>query len=522
MSTPPSLLDILDTTVTLEWGDTRTIGTLLRLGGRRVVITALRAPEVGTTVYLRVEDDKSSESMALDGTCCGVAESDWGEQEVEIDVKRVGTTASAAALRNFLERHGLEGGGGVSVGRNRDNPDLKRYVYTLPEPNPNASTAPQLPVAPAEHNAPAAMHEPTRQLGSQTDMAAQVAAARSAAVDLQALGPHTRPTAPSPPPPAAVAAPALAPSASRGDATGLTDADRELADLLSSLSNDRPTPAIDIPAVSAGSQSYGVLGLALKMPRPATDENATVELSLAELGGTTAATAPDLATARLAPSTTSPTILAPAGVSSSAVSPWKGAAPQRQATSDMRLPSANILPQSATPAADHDYSEQILVQTVDKASAMAAPVMQLAGHDRASGMMARLLSKREEETNAAAAAEPTSASQLFAHDSAQRIELNVQFESGAKKKKSPGQLVRLGESKLRIHTQNLPQLYERIAVLLPFKNNPKNTITLRCEVTRVRTGEDGSEPCFDARVTAAGNSPAVMAKIRELLAEPGH
>lgn len=496
MSTPPSLLDILDTTVTLEWAETRSMGTLLRLGGRSVVVTALRAPEVGTTVFLRIEDDKSGESMAVDGTCTAVTESDWGEQEVEIDVKRVGTVASAAALRSFLERHGLETGGAVSVGRNRDNPDLKRYVYTLPEPKAGAaSPAPILPANVTTRAQSPIIHETTKTLGSRSDLAAQVDAARTAAVELQNASALARPTAPSPPPAAAIAAPMLDSSA-----------DQELAELLSALSNDRPTPAVEtlaVPAPAATASTLGKLGSALKMPGPATDENATVELSLASI----AATTPDQPAVPIAAQPLA-----------------RNPAPAQAIFAPGSLAGAAPRPAPAKPAAnlEHDFSEKILVQTVDQASTMAAPVVTLPARDRAASATSLSQSRPTEQTllSGTGHTEPLGAAPLFATDSAQRVEIAVQFELGPKRKKVAGTLIRLGESKLRVCTDNLPQLYERLAVIVPIKNNPKNLLTLRCEVTRVRTGEDGGVPCFDARLTAAGNTPATLAKVREILNEP--
>ncbi len=128
-----NVLDTIDTTVTFEWGETRTIGTLVQLGGRLAVVTSLRAPVAGTSVFLRVEGDSPQDGIALDGVCTEVTDSDWGEQQVSVAIQRVGTTVSAVVLRAFIEKHAIDRGGTVSIGRNRDNPDLKRYVYSLPE-----------------------------------------------------------------------------------------------------------------------------------------------------------------------------------------------------------------------------------------------------------------------------------------------------------------------------------------------------------------------------------------------------
>ena len=128
-----NVLDTIDTTVTFEWLNTRTIGSLVQLEGRRATVTALRAPEIGTSVYLRLEGESQTDGIALDGVCAGVTDSEWGERLVDIEMQRVGTTASATVLRDFIETHNIARGGSVSVGRHRDDPTLKRFVYTLPE-----------------------------------------------------------------------------------------------------------------------------------------------------------------------------------------------------------------------------------------------------------------------------------------------------------------------------------------------------------------------------------------------------
>ena len=59
-----NVLDTIDTTVTFEWGNTRTVGALVRLEGRAAVVTALRAPDEGTPVYLRLEGESEADSAA--------------------------------------------------------------------------------------------------------------------------------------------------------------------------------------------------------------------------------------------------------------------------------------------------------------------------------------------------------------------------------------------------------------------------------------------------------------------------
>ena len=128
-----SVLDSIDTTVTIEWQDARTIGTLIELGGRLAIVTALRTPEEGAPIHIVVDGDVPDETVAIDGLCRSVAETPWGEQQAEVELLRVGTTCSASKLRAFIEEYGIIRGGSVHIGRNRDNPNRKRFVYHLPE-----------------------------------------------------------------------------------------------------------------------------------------------------------------------------------------------------------------------------------------------------------------------------------------------------------------------------------------------------------------------------------------------------
>jgi hypothetical protein len=220
MTDDANLLELLDTTVTLEWESTRSIGTLVSLGGRVAQLTALRAPEVGTQVYLRIENDDPAQAMALDGRCASVVDSDWGEQQVEVSLQRVGTTASAAVLREFIEKHGIDLGGSVSVGRNRDNPDLKRFVYSLPDAAPAAAERPTARQAdpPQGVSAPAAVAAP--QFGR--------SGAERAAVPQAASAPQSS------------AAPA---SSAPAMGTGDPDLSSALLEAMNSLGSQAPRPA---------------------------------------------------------------------------------------------------------------------------------------------------------------------------------------------------------------------------------------------------------------------------------------
>jgi len=128
-----SVLDSIDTTVTLEWQGARTIGTLIELGGRTAILTALRTPGKDDSIHIVVEGELPEETVTIDGRCRSVAETAWGEQQAEVELMRVGTTRSASRLRDFIEEYGILRGGSVHIGRNRDNPNRKRFVYHLPE-----------------------------------------------------------------------------------------------------------------------------------------------------------------------------------------------------------------------------------------------------------------------------------------------------------------------------------------------------------------------------------------------------
>lgn len=422
-----NVLDTIDTTVTFEWGSTRTIGTLLQLGGRTALVTALRAPEAGTVVFLRIEGDSPQDSMALDGECTAVTDSEWGERQVEIEVQRVGTTASAAVLRDFIERHGLAKGGSVSVGRNRDNPDLKRFVYSLPAIDETAAT-----------------------------------------------------------PPVAFAGPATP----RG---GLDFAATRL---------DRPAGVGD-PRIGPGDPAV------LQIPRASKAQP----------------TAPWPTPGRLA----------------------------AEALAARPFPLEPHSPQVVDPTQDHDPSEQILVNTVDHDSAFAEPVFAVQAATAAprpepeSSLVQRLFGRKsssrvEPDRIASTSAQPRLApavtapgsparpparsghsgsmaavQALFAVDHAVRAERPLQFD--AAKKRRSGVLLRLGETKVRIRSAHVPQLYERIQVVLPAAAGQKDGALLQCEVIRVRGVEaDGGEAAFDARITG-GNSAQTMARVRDIMSE---
>ncbi len=481
----PSLLDSLDTTVTLEWEATRTIGTLIQLGGRSIVVTALRAPPVGATVYLRVErDGEAQDAVAIDGECAAVEDSEWGEQQVEVVMQRVGTTSSAAALREFIETYGVERGGTVSVGRNRDNPDLKRFVYSLPD----AEAQPEQGVAPRTLPTPGPM------------VVSAPAAVR---------------------PPAFVAPGPSAPSAStRSGPTPVVGTPRPgfgVPDMAPALGTE-PSATVAARAPSAGHAAVDATRLAQSADERlgtavAEDANFSADDLLSALEDAAAAAAGKRSGATPAANLYTETTRRYLGTDGQ---------PERRVPAPESLRDVTVPTFPQAPLEDHDESEEIVVATVEHGVQQAAPI-NVKGSDKP-GFMARLLGRGKDEPGAGETRAPratgpvASAAQLFVGELAHRMELKVQFEAGPRKKKFGGVLLRLAESKIRIQTATLPSLYERITVFVPGRAGPKDVVTVRCEVTRVHEGDgEPANATFDAKLSAGGNPPTVMAKLRELM-----
>lgn len=504
MSTP-SLLDSLDTTVTLEWEATRTIGTLVHLGGRIVVLTALRAPPVGTTVYLRIERETSADAIAIDGSCAAVSDSEWGEHQVDVRLQRVGTTTSAIALREFIEAYGIERGGTVSVGRNRDNSDLKRFVYALPDDPEAGPVAPQLgsgelaavPTAnPSRVVAPAAVASlafvpPMALDGRPTVPEVQVfspMATQPAGVPVstgqplpvsttQSIGVSAstaqaaQPLAPSP-----WTMPNLLPTTGAGRTS-----EPQRASLAQASDLELGTPVGDLDAYGSDDLLSALEDAAGSTVRGAAHKPPVVETTLRFGGGSGGRVAPP--------------------------------ADNTESTRSFEF----SLPHDP----DRDDNEEILVNIVAPGLQQASPV----APSKERGLVGRLFGGKKGEPEPAAGeaaqqrtSEPVAAATLFAGESAQRVELSVQFEVGPKKRKVDGTLLRLSESKLRVRAQTLPAHYDRITVWVPGRGGPKDVLAIRCEVSRVHNGDgDPNQATFDARLSAGGNPPATMAKLREVM-----
>lgn len=467
-----NVLEDIDTTVTVEWSATRSIGTLTQLGGRVAVVTALRAPPEGTSIFLRVEAEGQQDGIALDGICVAVTDSEWGEQQLEVDLQRVGTTASATVLRDFIERHGIDRGGSVSIGKNRDNPDLKRYVYTLPELGKSAAGG---------------LRDAAEVLSPAYDRAARPISAAGIGP-----GPLTQPDE------AALDARAPPPEATR---------------FVAAVAETRATSMPETRVTT--------------MPRVAMPSQQVVAVGLTPARRGFGDTEPDDAATHMLD------------------------VPVRD-DADFELDDFRT-----------DESEPIVVQTVAKGISIAQPVLQR-GQSRESmggaSLMRRLLGGLRPDKRAPApppvgqpqppvakgAADPPgrpslpaasateavlgqrdrsvshsmqSVQALFAQGQAVRADRPVMFDSG--KKKHEGFLQRLGEFKLRVRASYAPQMYERISVIIKVGDNPKDTMTLTCDVTRVRP-PDGESPegSFDARMSS-NNSATTMVRLRALMVELG-
>jgi hypothetical protein len=460
-------MDAIDTTVTLEWAQTRTVATLVNLGERVATVTALRTPDVGLECFLRLEGDGPADTIALDGVCIEARDGDWGEFEVDIQIARVGTTTSATALRDFIEQHRIARGGTVAVGKNRDNPDIKRFVYTLPALGGSFDT-------PSSRGSQPRLL-PKTELGSQLS---------GAALDTP------RVSAPEP----------------------ITSPVSGFAPRLPSVPNAIVQP--------------------LRPPTPTSMPGVEVDEVDAELRNML-----DMLDQRVA------------------------RAPSEEGNADSAAKAVRVdpgmMPEDRTHA-DHPSSsgseedEQILVETVEFGDAQPRPVMTVpqARPSAKKGLVARIFGfgdkERAEESAPITRSQPESApadplavwdqpvrkpqsgrglvsgslaavQQLYSVDQAVRTERPVTFESG--KKKRTGTVLRLAESKIRVRAPVLPTIYERIVVQLPAPRGTKDTISVRCEVMRLRPADhEGEEPSFDAKLTGA-NDPTTMTRLRQLMSE---
>jgi hypothetical protein len=565
-----NVLDTIDTTVTVEWGSTRTIGTLVQLVGRSALVTALRAPEEGTAVFFRIEGETSVDGVAIDGACLSVTDSEWGEQQIDIDIQRVGTTASASVLRDFIERHGIEKGGSVSVGRNRDNADLKRFVYTLPEreplavkaikrvrepsdlsegfavgPDTDLQASQPLPL-PAKREMPA-----TRVLPTPGALSERLAAPRISEGTLATSEPTPpeplkvdgweEPAKPAPAPkkepsrPATLAKPVLTTLGKphvEPQHAGVPDAmpamgksSDELASALADATAllDRPTPLCTLqakmePASGALRATPEAQAALQRLATPAAGYAATAVAARVS-GAATAPPPPPPTDAErrsdldevIAVNVVAPGQHYAAPVVVEGQQGESGASLVKRLFSGLHKASSRdrIVAQPAAAEPAHaETDEAAVAQPVTRPSRPVAQPTNRPSDPSAKPDRAAIPDRRQVSSGLIAV------QHLFTVDSAVRADHPVVFEAG--KKKRDGVLQRVAEMKLRVRSSHVPQLYERISILLPRPAGGKDALPLRCEVTRLRPAPDGGDPSFDVR-TAGTNTPQVMARLRELI-----
>ncbi len=470
-----SVLDTIDTTVTLEWAETRTVATLVHLGERVATVTALRTPDVGVECFLRLEGDGPTDTIAIDGVCVAARDGEWGEFEVDVAIARVGTTTSATALRDFIEQHQIARGGTVAVGKNRDNPEIKRFVYTLP--HAGARVAPQL----ARPGQPAAVFLETPRTGESLPLEpirGVVASRRdpitapvsSFAPRLPLAGQDVPPT------------PRGLPQAAMPD-IGFTDVDSELRSMLDMLDQrvERMTGE-ERQTVSSASVAAAPAGMPAATTQvdlsPATSPSGSIEDEGPIL----------VETVELTDSQPRPVLTVP----QAKAAPKKGLVARLFGLGDKSVG------ESATHPAAHPQT-QVDIEPRDPTAVWDQPVRQQQG---GRGMVSGSL---------------VAVQQLFTVDHAVRTDRPVTFESA--KKKRQGTVLRLAETKVRVRAPVLPTLYERIVIHLPAPRGGKESVAIRCEVTRIRAAEtEGGEQSFDAKMSGS-NDPMTMARLRQLMSE---
>ncbi len=459
-------MDAIDTTVTLEWAQTRTVATLVNLGERVATVTALRTPDVGLECFLRLEGDGPADTIAIDGVCIAARDGDWGEFEVDINIARVGTTTSATSLRDFIEQHGIARGGTVAVGKNRDNPDIKRFVYTLP----SVGTVIDTPTSRGSQPRPVVLDTP-RAVSIDTPKPVRpepittpisTFAPRLPTVQEVAVQP-LRPPTPTPMP-----------------GIGIDDVDSELRNMLDML--DQRVGRMTSEERDAESQAPVVRVAPDMMP----DENG-VPAGLERSGASQSSEVEQILVETVALGDSQPRPV-------------------------LTVPQAKPAAKKGLVARIFGLSDKVKVED----SGMAVRTREdLAPVDPTSVWDQPL--RQQQSGRGLVSGSLVAVQQLYSVDQAVRTERPVTFEST--KKKRTGTVLRLAESKVRVRAPVMPTLYERIVVQLPPPRGQKDAIQIRCEVMRLRPADsEGGEASFDAKLTGA-NDPATMTRLRQLMSE---
>ncbi len=613
-----SVQETIDTTVTLQWGDHRTIGTLVELSGHSAVLTALRAPEPGASLAFRVEGDTEEEAVTIDGVCVGLSDTDWGERRCEIDLIRVGTTCSASRLRDFIEGWSIARGGSVHIGQSPPGAQPaggKRFVYHLPDRSTAVRRSGMVITSGTLRDIPAGSSEAPLDLPDAVVMRrmhASTAPDTVAKVDRHAAARRPARETVSASGNAANQVVGELPLDDDGELSVSTHAERTLnteiaSGLLGGSGLDAAfrdaLRAVDSPRVPRSvkapvAQPMRLTGAGLTKP----------PLSLFDADSDDARSFErDDADAR--PLAREPTQQVRFGAPDededddddelelTRAMAAMGDGPMRFAfetgelsieeTQELmaKVDGAIALEKAFAQGAEFDFDEPIVVNTVPLDVPFADPVQ--LGHDNRAPSMASVFAtpsqsapgpratpttearqaevgtstartrkmtvaealslplrapaplvptpdadQVEDDDSMLAAGEDFEAAvqrpssreispalkrvaEIFAVDFAVRTEISCNIVMG--RKKADGHIIRLAESKLRLQSQQQPDMYQRIQVALMPADGGKKPFSLQCEVMRIRDRAEEGAPCaFDVRVSP-GNSPKDMASLRAVI-----
>lgn len=562
-----SVLDSIDTTVTLEWPGRRTIGSLVEVDGHVAVVTALNAPAEGAGLTVTLEGETADEAVAIDGVCLGISETAWGERRIEMELLRVGTVCSASRLRDFVEQYGVASGGSVHIGTSSAHPGQKRFVYHVPERVDHTDQA--LTASGSVAIGPdlrATLPGRPEFVERANEIGAAMGEHRRSMV--QTSQSHGRP---------------VAPTARTGETMPAGSAVMMADDLgleEEASFDGMPEKTINSDLAAGAFITGGTLDAAFRealrsvepprVPeqdaalhrRPTNLVNTSPEMAMDAVPLGTEPGRPVLPDDDLEPTRM---IQAMPDDEPDALEDDEDGARDFTATdlSDEEvqrlkaaIDDAIAFERELADSAHHDPDEPIIVNTVPRGVPFAEPV-QLGADNRAPTMAqvapsqpapeppppatpkrnrtttariervapslaASLTAPRALEDGENARERKPSGSlrkiqNLFNVDMAIRCDLPATYQLG--KKKHAGTLIRLAESRIRLQTEGKsPNLYSRLKVLLSPADGGKNKITLHCEVTRVREPQDdGGQVAFDMRVSPGTTSAKDMVALRALL-----
>lgn len=558
-----SVIDTIDTTVTVEWSGQRTIGTLVELNGQSAVLTALRLPEIGEDIAFRVEGETEEEAVTLDGICVGVDDTGWGERRAEVDLLRVGTTCSASRLRDFIESWSITRGGSVHIGQSREQPTVKRFVYHVPDGGVRAmpdmrqtieSALPattddlDLPSQVIDRNAVAALRKrdgtstspgqgrrPPREtvpasnwvvggdeVGFEEEFAVATNPERTLNSDVaagflagggldaafrEALRAVEQPRMPSRPSLPNLGTNVPPPSLFDTGPTLLDDEEDELEPtrMMSAISDDDGEAAMPVVAFETGELSNDqVSQLMAKVDDAIELERSIVDSESFDMDepiivNTVGLEVPFADPVQLGTDNRAPTMA------------QATAAPEPGPTLELDLP---------TPVSAEKPKRQrrmTVAETLSLPLKAPTPIEVTDepedddGHGEEDPIEAAVLRPQTREPSEAL----KRIAEVFAVDIAVRCDLQVQLQIG--RKKYNGVVLRLAESKLRVASPAEPQLYQRLQVLFPDPTGGKKPFVIPAEVVRIREREGDENPVsYDMRISP-GTSPKEMNLLRALI-----